>query len=90
METADAERRELLERRGREVDAADRAPRAGVGDGDDDRLLLVRDAHLAAAHGVAVTRTHPVSVVWFRRAEDGGEAERIRTGWGSRPHQGSS
>ena len=54
METADAERRELLERRGREVDGAGPAARAGVCDGDNDGLLAVRDAHLASAHGVAV------------------------------------
>ena len=56
MEAADAERRELLERRGREVDRADRAAGAGVRNGDGDGLLAVGDAHLAAAHGVARAR----------------------------------
>ncbi len=89
VETADAERRELLERRGREVDAADRAPRAGVCDGDDDRLLLVGDAHLATAHGVAVIRIASASC-GLGGGKTAVEAERIRTGWGSRPHRGSS
>ena len=53
MKTANAERRELLERRGREVDGADRTAGAGVCDGDGDGLATVGDAHLAAAHGVA-------------------------------------
>ena len=56
MQTANTERRELLERSGREVDGADRAAGACVCDGDGDRLLAVGDAHLAAAHGVARAR----------------------------------
>ena len=52
VEAANAERRELLERRRREVQAADRAARAGVCDGDDDGFVAVGDAHLATAHGV--------------------------------------
>ena len=41
MEAADGERGELLERGGREVDAAGRAARAGVRDGDGDGLALI-------------------------------------------------
>ena len=60
MEAADGERRELLERRGREVDAAGRAPGAGVRDGDGHGLA-VRGGHLhlPAAHRVPVVRRCP-------------------------------
>ena len=57
VEAADGERRELLERGGREVDAAGRAAGAGVRDGHGDRLA-VRGGHLhlLAAHRVPVVR----------------------------------
>lgn len=56
MEAADTERRELLERCWGQVDRADRATGAGVDDRDDNRLLVLGYAHLAAAHGVSVKR----------------------------------
>ena len=56
MEAADTERRELLERCRGQVDGADRATGAGVDDCDDNGLLVLGYAHLAAAHGVSVKR----------------------------------
>ena len=56
VEASDAERRQLLERSGAQVEAAHLAARggAGVDDGDGDRLLLVSHLELAAAHRVPV------------------------------------
>ncbi len=74
VETTDAERRELLERGGRKVEAADRTAGAGVDDGDDDRLLAPRHAQLAAAHGVPVAETASASCLRQRMDEGSHEA----------------
>ena len=54
MQAADVQRRELLERRRREVNTARRTARAGVDDLDVHGLAVgAGDDHLAAAHRVA-------------------------------------
>ena len=75
VDAADAERRELFERGGREVDAADRAAWTGVRDGDGDGLVAVGHAHLAAAHGVPGEYTYDVSVVFKDHTPARGEEE---------------
>ena len=62
VQGTDAERREMLERRGAERDAANLALSSGTGfdDLDSDRFLLVGHLQLAATHRIAVTRTASV------------------------------
>ena len=58
MEATDAEGRELLECRGAEIDASDRALVGGarIRNRDCDRPAAISNCHLAAAHRVAVGR----------------------------------
>ena len=79
MEAAHVERRELLERRRREVNTARRTARASVNDLYVHGLAVgAGDDHLAAAHRVPVMGAHRMSTNEDEKRERGQGHSRVR------------